>query len=134
MLASCNAGEKDFALGDPGRGDLGMACFKLGLHRVEYVIFDKARDFDGDPFLPCLRLAAATVAPVEVMDAGVAHAGQHLVDELDAERFAAALGKAMSVQIGGDVLDPERAGLPVAEEIELEDEPDDVRFLRQERP
>src|SRR5258708_7118958 len=63
------------------------------------------------------------------MDTRIAHTGQHLVNELDAERFAAALGEAMSVQIRSDVLDPERAGLPVAEQIELEDEPDDLRFL-----
>ena len=88
-----------------------------------------ARDFDRNPFLPCLRLAGPAVTAVEVMGSGVTHPREQVVDELHPEWLSVSVPEAVPVQIGREVLDAKRTGLPIAKEIEPEGELHDLGFL-----
>lgn len=58
------AGQKNLAVDDPGRRQLGMASVELSLDGVKDIVFHQSRNWDRDPILPCPGLARAAVIAV----------------------------------------------------------------------
>nr|WP_254447575.1 hypothetical protein [Sphingomonas sp. ID1715] len=111
----------------PGRRHLRMVLGELCLHLLEIFGADDRGHLHRHPFFLRAAAASAAVGLVIVMNAAVGRPTQDVVNGPGAEGLATDQ-KLAPIELGGDGDHPGLAVIAFPFEVEIEDQPDDLRF------